>query len=61
MRPTVISNLGDSDLRFIAEQASRESDNAKMLVLVEQLCGAIDARQNQILLSTLIEKARSVF
>jgi len=28
----------------IAEQASKEMDSAKLTILVDQLCGALDAR-----------------
>jgi hypothetical protein len=38
-------NLGDRDWRTIAEKASKEMDPAKLMVLIAQLCGALDERK----------------
>ena len=35
---------GDGDWRSIAEQASKETDPAKLMNLVSQLCRALDER-----------------
>jgi hypothetical protein len=40
-------HLGDTDWRSIAEQASKEMDPAKMLILVEKLCCALEADRRQ--------------
>ncbi len=40
--------LGDEDWRSIAEQASKEMDPAKLMILVEKLCCALrDERKNK--------------
>ncbi len=47
-------HLGDGDWRSIAEQASKEMDPAKLLILVEKLCCALedDRRQKSQLAAT---------
>jgi hypothetical protein len=35
-------HLGDGDWRSIAEQTSNEMDPAKLMILVEKLCRALD-------------------
>jgi hypothetical protein len=36
---------GDRDWRSIAEKASKEMDPAKLMVLIAQLCSALDERK----------------
>ena len=36
----------------IAEQASKETDSAKLMILVDQLCRALDERINPLVLDT---------
>jgi hypothetical protein len=38
-------HLGDRDWRSIAEKASREMDPGKLVVLIAQLCSALDERK----------------
>lgn len=38
---------GDEDWRSIAEQASKETDPAKLTILVERLCCALDGERRQ--------------
>jgi hypothetical protein len=38
-------HLGDRDWRTIAEKASKETDPAKLTVLIAQLCNALDERR----------------
>jgi hypothetical protein len=40
-------HLGDGDWRFIAEQASKEMDPAKLLILVEKLCCALEGERSE--------------
>jgi hypothetical protein len=40
-------HLGDGDWRTIAEQASKEMDPAKLMILVEKLCCALDGERRQ--------------
>jgi hypothetical protein len=37
--------LGDGDWRAIAEKASKEMDPEKLMILIAQLCTALDARK----------------
>lgn len=39
------SRLGDGDWRSIAEQISKETDPAKLTILVEKLCCALDGER----------------
>jgi len=39
--------LGDGDWRSIAEQTSNEMDPAKLMILVEKLCRALDGERGQ--------------
>jgi hypothetical protein len=39
--------FGDGDWRSIAEQASKEMDSAKLSLLVEKLCCALDSQQKR--------------
>jgi hypothetical protein len=39
--------LGEGDWRSIAEQASKETDPAKRMTLVEKLCCALDRERRQ--------------
>ncbi len=32
----------DQEWRLIAEQVSKEMDSAKLMILIERLCGALD-------------------
>jgi len=38
-------HLGDGDWLFIAEQASKEMDPAKLTILVEKLCQALEGKR----------------
>jgi hypothetical protein len=38
-------HLGDGDWQSIAEQASKEMDPAKLTILVEKLCRALDGER----------------
>jgi hypothetical protein len=38
-------HLGDRDWRSIAEKASKEMDPEKLMVLIAQLCSALDERK----------------
>ena len=38
-------HLGDGDWRSIAERASKEMDPEKLMVLITQLCSALDERR----------------
>jgi hypothetical protein len=39
--------VGEGDWRSIAEQASKETDPAKLMTLVENLCCALDGERRQ--------------
>jgi hypothetical protein len=39
--------VGEGDWRSIAEQASKETDPAKLMTLVEKLCCALDGERRQ--------------
>jgi hypothetical protein len=39
--------LGDEGWQSIAEHASREMDSAKLMILVEKLCYALDGNRKQ--------------
>lgn len=41
-------NYQDQGWRSIAEQASKETDSKKLIILVAQLCGALDNRRSAI-------------
>jgi hypothetical protein len=43
----MVPHLGDEDWRSIAEQASRETDPAKLTILVEKLCCALDGERKE--------------
>jgi hypothetical protein len=38
-------HVGEGDWRSIAEQASKETDPAKLMTLVEKLCCALDGER----------------
>jgi hypothetical protein len=40
-------HLGDGDWVSIAEQASKEMDPAKLLILVEKLCCALEGKRRE--------------
>jgi len=40
-------HLGDGDWLFIAEQASKEMDPAKLMILVEKLCHALEGKRRE--------------
>jgi hypothetical protein len=44
--PTMFPGMKDQQWQSIAEQASKEMDGAKLSLLVEQLCSALDERSN---------------
>ena len=52
-------NLAHTDWLSIAEQAGTEMNNAKLSVLIEQLCGAIDEEQNQMRRVTTVLSAKT--
>jgi len=37
-------HLGDGDWQSIAEQASKEMDSAKLTILIEKLCRALESK-----------------
>ena len=41
----MVQHLGDADWRSIAEQASKETDPAKLTILVEKLCCALEGER----------------
>jgi hypothetical protein len=41
------SRLRDGDWRSIAEQASKETDPAKLMILVEKLCCALEGERRE--------------
>jgi hypothetical protein len=43
----MVQHLGDADWRSIAEQASKETDPAKLTILVEKLCCALDGEHKR--------------
>jgi hypothetical protein len=43
----MVPDLGDGDWRFIAEQASKETDPAKLTILVGKLCCALEGERKQ--------------
>ncbi len=43
----MVSRLGDGDWRCIAEQTSKETDPAKLMILVEKLCCALDGERGE--------------
>jgi hypothetical protein len=40
-------HLGDEDWRSIAEQTSKEMDSAKLTILVEKLCRALEGERRE--------------
>ena len=40
-------NIGNGDWRSIAEQTNKETDPAKLMILVEKLCCALDGERRQ--------------
>ena len=43
----MVPHLGDGDWRSIAEQTSKEMDPAKLMILVEKLCCALDGERRE--------------
>jgi hypothetical protein len=43
----MVRQLGDGDWRSIAELASKEMDPAKLMILVEKLCCALDGERKE--------------
>jgi hypothetical protein len=43
----MVQHLGDGDWRCIAEQASKEMDSTKLIVLIGKLCGALDIERRE--------------
>jgi hypothetical protein len=41
-------HLGDGDWQSIAEQASKEMDPAKLTILVEKLCHALEGKRRDV-------------
>jgi len=42
------THLGDGDWQCIAEQASKEEDPAKLMILISKLCRALDERKEKV-------------
>jgi hypothetical protein len=40
-------NIGDGDWQSIAEQTSKETDPAKLMILVEKLCCALEGERRE--------------
>ena len=53
----MVQHLGDGDWRSIAEQASKEMDSAKLMILVGKLCCALDSERREK--SQLAETSRT--
>jgi hypothetical protein len=43
----ITPHLGDGDWQSIAEQASKEMDPAKLMILVEKLCCALEGERRE--------------
>ena len=43
----MVPHLGDEDWRSIAEQTSKEMDPAKLMILVERFCCALEGARRQ--------------
>jgi hypothetical protein len=43
----MVPHLGDGDWRSFAEQASKEMDSARLSILIEKLCCALDGERKQ--------------